>query len=242
MYSSESCHNETYHVQYATSTSPMGPYEYKGTILQTNADGTIHGPGHHSVLEEVNDKGEKEYYIVYHRHDNPHSNRGFHRQICIDRLEFDEAGNIKPVTPTHQGTFPKAKSSVSSPNLAYKAKVEASSFYDDNFKPSCAVDDNNGTLWRPKGMGEEWLKIDLGKVQKIQTIWTQWEYGTQYYQYRIETSSDGTHWQLFADRITLSPLLFLAVGLVVLIIIVAILLLSARKVVNSNPVLYLKDE
>ena len=200
MYSSESCHNETYHVQYATSTSPMGPYEYKGTILQTNADGTVHGPGHHSVLEEVNDKGEKEYYIVYHRHDNPHSNRGFHRQICIDRLEFDEAGNIKPVTPTHQGTFPKAQSSVSSPNLAYKATVEASSWYDDNFKPSYAVDDNNGTLWRQKGMGEEWLKIDLGKVQKIETIWTQWEYGTQYYQYRIETSSDGTHWQLFADR------------------------------------------
>ena len=48
--------------------------------------------------------------------------------------------------------------------------------------------------------------------------------------------------QLFADRITLSPLLFLAVGLVVLIIIVAILLSSARKVVNGNPVLYLKDE
>ena len=89
---------------------------------------------------------------------------------------------------------------MSSPNLAYNAKVEASSFYDKNFKPSFAVDDNNGTLWRPKGMGEEWLKIDLGKVQKIQTIWTQWEYGTQYYQYRIETSSDGTHWQLFADR------------------------------------------
>ena len=47
--------------------------------------------------------------------------------------------------------------------------------------------------------------------------------------------------QLFADRITLSPLLFLAVGLLMLIIIVAILLLSARKVVNSNPVLYLND-
>ena len=48
--------------------------------------------------------------------------------------------------------------------------------------------------------------------------------------------------QLFADRITLSPLLFLAVGVVVLVIIVAILLLAARKVVNSNPVLFLKDE
>ena len=48
--------------------------------------------------------------------------------------------------------------------------------------------------------------------------------------------------QLFADRITLSPLLFIAVGLVVLAIVVAILLLAARKVVNSNPVLFLKDE
>lgn len=48
--------------------------------------------------------------------------------------------------------------------------------------------------------------------------------------------------QLFADRITLSPLLFVAVGLVVLAIVVTIMLLSARKVVNSNPVLFLKDE
>ncbi|MFW5566626.1 MAG: hypothetical protein ACOCN7_07605, partial [Prevotella sp.] len=48
--------------------------------------------------------------------------------------------------------------------------------------------------------------------------------------------------QLFADRIMLSPLLFVAVGLVVLAIVVTIMLLSARKVVNSNPVLFLKDE
>ena len=48
--------------------------------------------------------------------------------------------------------------------------------------------------------------------------------------------------QLFADRITLNPLLFLAVGLGILIAVVAILLLAARKVINSNPVLYLKDE
>lgn len=48
--------------------------------------------------------------------------------------------------------------------------------------------------------------------------------------------------QLFADRITLSPLLFVVVGVVVLVIIVAILLLAARKAVNSNPVLFLKDE
>lgn len=195
MYSSGSCHTDTYHVQYATSRSPMGPYEYKGTILKTNADGTVHGPGHHSVLQEGND-----YYIVYHRHDNPHSTRGFHRQLCIDKLEFDAEGNILPVVPTHTGAFPQLPSTVKSPNLAYNARVTASSHYDADFKPEYAVDDNNGTLWRPRSMGREWLQIDLGKVQRIQTVWTQWEYGTQFYQYLIETSRDGSSWTLFADR------------------------------------------
>ena len=79
MYSSDSCHDSTYHVQYATSTvGPLGPYTYRGTILKTSADGTVHGPGHHSILQEGDD-----YYIVYHRHDNPHSNRGFHRQVVL---------------------------------------------------------------------------------------------------------------------------------------------------------------
>ena len=83
MYSSGSCHDHTYRVQYATSDHPLGPYEYKGCILETNEDGTVHGPGHHSILKEGDD-----YYIVYHRHDNPHSNRGFHRQLCMDKMEF----------------------------------------------------------------------------------------------------------------------------------------------------------
>ena len=52
MYSSASCHDATYHVQYATADRPLGPYTYRGTILRTNADSTVHGPGHHSVLQE----------------------------------------------------------------------------------------------------------------------------------------------------------------------------------------------
>lgn len=193
MYSSASCHDETYHVQYATSRHPMGPYKYQGTILKTNADGTVHGPGHHSVLEI-----DGEYYIVYHRHDNPHSTRGFHRQICIDKLEFDRKGRIKPVTPTHSGV--NLGHNDENKNLAYCAQVTASSHYDKDFIPAYAVDDNNGTLWRPRTNDREWLQIDLGKVQHIETVWTQWEYGTQYYQYLIETSADGQQWQVFADR------------------------------------------
>ncbi|RJX07305.1 glycoside hydrolase [Bacteroides sp. AF17-1] len=195
MYSSGSCHDHTYRVQYATSDHPLGPYEYKGCILETNEDGTVHGPGHHSILKEGDD-----YYIVYHRHDNPHSNRGFHRQLCMDKMEFAADGSIRKVIPTRKGVGALAPSVVKSENLALGAGVRASSCYDDNFRAEYAVDDNNGTLWRPRGMGQEWLEIDLGSSREIQTVWTQFEYGTQFYQYLIETSVDGKHWSVFADK------------------------------------------
>lgn len=195
MYSSGSCHDHTYRVQYATSDAPLGPYKYQGCILETNSDGTIHGPGHHSVFQEDND-----YYIVYHRHDNPHSNRGFHRQVCIDKLTFDKDGKILPVTASHTGIDFGLPSTADSQNLAFEKKVRASSAYDDNFKPEYAVDDNNGTLWRPAGMGQEWIEIDLGETKDIRTVWTQWEYGTQFYQYLIETSKDGKNWEIFSDK------------------------------------------
>ena len=195
MYSSGSCHDHTYRVQYATSDHPLGPYEYKGCILETNEDGTVHGPGHHSILKEGDD-----YYIAYHRHDNPHSNRGFHRQLCMDKMEFAADGSIRKVIPTHKGVGALAPSVVKSENLALGAGVRASSCYDDNFRAEYAVDDDYGTLWRPRGMGQEWLEIDLGSSREIQTVWTQFEYGTQFYQYLIETSVDGKHWSVFVDK------------------------------------------
>ena len=205
-YSSGSCHDHTYRVQYATSTAgPMGPFEYKGCILETNADQTVHGPGHHSILKE----GDK-YYIVYHRHNLPRSVHGFNRQVCIDEMQFDADGNILPVVPTHEGVNPLLTPSLLTPqkkNLALGAKVTASSYYDDNFRPEYAVDDNNATLWKARntnwGTGshrEEWLQIDLGKTMRLNEIWIQFEYATFFYQYRIETSSDGRQWTLYADR------------------------------------------
>lgn len=201
-YSSGSCHDDTYRVQYAVSTTgPTGPYEYKGCILRTNADGTIHGPGHHSVLVE----GE-EYYIVYHRHNNPHSVHGFNRQLCIDRMVFDAEGNILPVTPTHSGLLPGHLSRTGKTgirNLAFGAKVIASSVLGPDFKAEYAVDDNNGTLWRPAhNQGTSWLQLDLGKVQRFNQVWLQFEYPTFFYQYKVETSVDGKIWQLFSDKTT----------------------------------------
>ncbi|MBQ7157625.1 MAG: family 43 glycosylhydrolase [Bacteroidaceae bacterium] len=202
-YSSGSCHTDTYRVQYAISRKgPMGPFEYKGEILTTNTDETVHGPGHHSIIEE-----NGEYYIVYHRHNNPKSIHGFNRQVCIDKLEFDAQGNIKKVVPTHDGINPLSKKS-SNKNLAFGAKVTASSYYDEWFKPEYAADDNNATLWKARhttwdsksGKNEEWLMLDLGKTCKFNEIWTQFEYATFFYQYKIETSIDGNKWNVYADK------------------------------------------
>ncbi|MBB3969495.1 family 43 glycosylhydrolase [Mucilaginibacter phyllosphaerae] len=199
-YSSGACENETYRVQYATSkTGPMGPFVFgkNNPVLATNADGSVHGPGHQSVVQVGND-----YYMVYHRHNNPHSNGGYHRQVCADKLVFDGDGNIEKMVPTHSGVGLLGKNTITSPNLAYQKAVTASSSYSNNYLPAFAVDDNNGTLWKPADNSTKpaQLIIDLGKQQPVKQILTSFEYATWYYQYYIEASADGKSWTMFADR------------------------------------------
>jgi hypothetical protein len=199
-YSSGLCEDSTYRVQYAISkTGPMGPFEFgkNNPVLSTNSDGTIHGPGHESVVQIGDD-----FYMVYHRHNNPHSNGGYHRQVCADKIVFDADGNIEKVIPTHLGVSMLGKSNINAPDEAYQKKVTASSFYNENYKPSFAVDNNNGTLWKPadNGTNPAWLTIDLGAVKTVQQVLTQFEYATWYYQYLIESSVDGKTWQIFSDR------------------------------------------
>jgi beta-xylosidase len=198
-YSSGYCEDGTYRVQYVMSkTGPMGPFVFgkNNPILATNADETVHGPGHQSVLQQ----GE-ECYLIYHRHNNPHAGGGYHRQVAADRMEFDEEGNIKALVPTHKGIGFLAKNENPHANLALGAKATASSTYSKDFDAQFAVDDNNGTLWKAKNnIGSAWLLLDLGAAKMVRSIHTQFEYATWYYQYQIEASADGKSWNMYADR------------------------------------------
>lgn len=200
-YSSSSCHDDTYRVQYAISkTGPMGHFEFpdNNPILSSNIDGTVRGPGHHSILQEGDD-----YYIVYHRHNIPQSTRGFHRQVAVDRMTFDQDGLINKIEPTHKGIGFLAENTNLSKNLVLdkKVKVTASSWYDDNFRPEYAINNNYATLWRAASCLEpQWIQIDLGKVQPVKRIWTQFEHPTTFYQYIYETSADGKNWTVFSDQ------------------------------------------
>ena len=197
-YSSGYCEDGTYRVQYATAKDPMGPFTYgtNNPVLSTTKDGTVHGPGHQSVLQEGDD-----FYLVYHRHNNPHNDGGYHRQVAADKIIFDSAGNILKLVPTHSGIGYLGKNQNPHKNLAYGKRAAASSSYDADFKAEYALDDNNGTLWKARNnVGPSWLQVDLGQVTPVRSVHTQFEYATWYYQYKIEYSLDGKAWKVYADR------------------------------------------
>ncbi|WP_288938400.1 family 43 glycosylhydrolase [uncultured Sphingomonas sp.] len=91
-----------YSVHYATAPSPLGPWRYRGPILQSDA--SHQGPGHHSFVRTP----DCEWLIVYHRWDQapgPMPLRG-ERQVAIDRIHYAADGAILPVRMTDGAASP----------------------------------------------------------------------------------------------------------------------------------------
>lgn len=92
-----------YHVAYGTSDSPLGDIKVADpcNILMQNPEKEIYGTAHNSV---INIPGTDEWRIVYHRINKNFIDKekkpGIHREVCIDRMEFNPDGTIKPVIPT----------------------------------------------------------------------------------------------------------------------------------------------
>lgn len=87
-----------YSVAYAIADSLDGPFKRIGKILQQDPE-IATGAGHHSV---INVPGTDEWFIVYHRRPAG-SNDANNRVTCIDRMEFNDDGTIKPVKITKEG-------------------------------------------------------------------------------------------------------------------------------------------
>jgi beta-xylosidase len=96
-YSHGNWKDATYSVHHSTSKSPLGPWEYRGEILKSDA--THKGPGHHSIFK-IPASGK--WYIAYHRWQGvtgggPYSGA---RVTAIDKLVHDPDGGIEPVVMT----------------------------------------------------------------------------------------------------------------------------------------------
>ncbi len=84
-------------MRYATSKSPLGPWEHKGIYMEPTNSYTNHG----SIVEY---KGQ--WYSFYHDSSLSLKNGEFNdwlRSICVDKLYFNPDGTIQMVKQTKQG-------------------------------------------------------------------------------------------------------------------------------------------
>ncbi|WP_340110764.1 family 43 glycosylhydrolase [Maribellus mangrovi] len=111
MWSEDDTRSPNYKVRYATSKTPIGKLTIpeNNIVIQRDPKTNIFATGHNSAIQVP---GKDEWYLVYHRFtypkgvDMPRGRGGFHREVCIDKLQFDDQGNILEVKPTLKGIQP----------------------------------------------------------------------------------------------------------------------------------------
>jgi beta-xylosidase len=89
-------------IDYATSTSPMGPWTRVGRILDAlPAVAGQDAPTNHAGVAEF----AGQWYIVYHLSNGPNGGGTYRREVAIDKLTFNADGTIAKVTPSSGLTF-----------------------------------------------------------------------------------------------------------------------------------------
>lgn len=87
--------DKTETLAYAMGKSPMGPFEFKGVIMDQWPSGCW--TNHHSMVEYKN-----QWYLFYHHNDfSPEFDKN--RSIRVDSLFFNADGTIQKVKPTLRG-------------------------------------------------------------------------------------------------------------------------------------------
>ena len=89
-------------IDYATSSSPMGPWAYGGRILDAlpNVSGQDAATSHPGVAEFAG-----QWYLVYHVSNGPNNGGTYRREVAVDKLSFNSDGSIQKVTPSSGLTF-----------------------------------------------------------------------------------------------------------------------------------------
>jgi hypothetical protein len=81
---------------YATATSPLGPFIYRGVIID-NEDCDPYSWNNHGSIEQV----DGNWYVFYHRSSGNSATR---RRACVEPITIAPDGSIAEVVMTSQGT------------------------------------------------------------------------------------------------------------------------------------------
>jgi hypothetical protein len=200
---------ENYEYAYMMSrVSPLGPWTAPDddVLMKTNHATYIYGPGHGSVFRDP--KTDKWYfaYLEYGR-------GGASRQVFVEQMDFHADGTIQPLKLTGVGVGALRPPLVAEKDLSIGAHATASSFrptvsipgkYDpafartESFSPENAVDGSNGSRWIADEQDPTpWLQVDLGAVYAITRTEAYFVTPTAGHSFRIESSTDNTHWTIY---------------------------------------------
>lgn len=188
-----------YRVGYATADSIYGPYTIGGIILQS-ADDDLVGTGHHSTIELEPGR----YVMVYHRQCIPFNGQGF-RQVCVDDMIFNEDGSIQKVNASYDGIVlgvTTSKEEATLKNVAEGATVTYTSDQKERiYLPANLVDGSFSSIFKTANdEGEKEILIELDQEYELQKTALYFEFGSKYYRYKIDVSTDGTNWTQYADQ------------------------------------------
>jgi hypothetical protein len=170
-YSNGSWETNTYNVQYATASSPLGPWTYRGKIL--TSDSLHKGPGSHAFLQVPN---TDTWYICYHYWDSVYSAR----HVALDSLNYNSDGTIKPVAMTGGGVVARWESySVPGGYLFHTngvGQLVNDSWTDKTSQflmvPGLANKSANAVSFESVDTPSEYLRLNTSSGQLVMDLWT----------------------------------------------------------------------
>lgn len=169
-YSHGNWQDASYSLHYATATTPVGPWQYRGAFLVSDANHK--GPGHHSI---VHVPGSDEAYLFYHRWNAEKGSGPFHgsRQVAVEKIGYDAEGLIRPVRMT--GGVP-IESPKKVPGVVIDYSPQASGLYIGS--PSIAVWTNGDYIashdfFGPKSQEHECATVAVFRSQDRGATWSE---------------------------------------------------------------------
>lgn len=140
-------------MSYATADHPLGPYTFRGNILDNDGCDLESGNDHGSLCE-VNGK----WYIFYHR---GFGNSNMRRKVCVEEIRIEEDGTIRQVEMTNHG-FAGAQSPYDRVEAASATHVRMNGFkagcyfaeYSKEYHPLIHITDGNCVEYRDFDFGD----------------------------------------------------------------------------------------
>ncbi|WNG25040.1 family 43 glycosylhydrolase [Cystobacter fuscus] len=159
-------------MRYATSTSPLGPWTYRGIYIDSTDSYTNHG----SIVEY---KGQ--WYAFYHT--SMLSGNDWLRSVSVDKLYYNNDGTIQLVQQTKQHGTPHFTTP-----LAIPGKIQAEDY--DNGGQGVAYSDgspqNEGGAYRPNE------GVDVGAIPSG-GFHVGWLSTSEWVEYTVNVATSGTY-------------------------------------------------